>query len=158
MKKLPVASLLVIGAITVAILSCGQTVTEGSDTPDSDTPKLGLMKEMGVMFTGEEDHSITLAAAEQMMTVFQKDNPYKTYAWYFSRKAIEQLLAQEGCVGIRIYGGLKQDGQFSPVLFGVAPEGKDLVGGGLSKAIFDSTGVGPMEVAIPCPPYCPEPD
>ncbi len=157
MKKLPVASLLVIGVITVAIMSCGQTVTEGSDTPDYDTPKLGLMKEMGVMFTGEEDHSITLAAAEQMMTAFQKDNPYKTYAWYFSKKAVEQLLTYERCVGIRIYGGLKQDSQFSPVIFGVNSEGKDLVGGGLSKAVSDST-IGPMdpiEVAIPCPPYCP---
>ncbi len=156
MKKLPVASLLVIGVITVAIMSCGQTVTEGSDTPDYDTPKLGLMKEMGVMFTGNEDHTISLELAGQMTSAFQSDNPYKTYAWYFSKKAVGQLLAHERCVGIRIYGGLKQDGQFSPVIFSVTSEGKDLVGGGLSKAVSDST-IGPMdpiEEAMPCPPFC----
>ncbi len=155
MKRLLTPAIFFVVALAVVSISCEKTATEGAGSPEPATPRLGLMKGTDVMFTGEEDHSITLAAAEQMMAAFQADNPYDTYGWSFSRKAIELLLAQEGCVGIRIYGGLNQDGQFSPVLFGVTAKGGDIGGGGLSKALSDSTVVGSMELSAPCPPYCP---
>lgn len=155
MKKLLIPAILFAGVIAIALVSCERAATESTDNPELATPQPVLMKETDVMFTGEEDHSITLTAAEQMMAAFQKDNPYDTYGWFFGRKAIEALLAQDGCVGIRIYGGLNQDGQFSPVLFGVTAKGNDIGGGGLSKAQSDFTGVGPKEMSSPCPPYCP---
>ncbi len=154
MKRLLIPAILFAGVLAIAIISCERTATESADNPELTAPQPVLMKETNVMFTGEEDHSITLAAAEQMMAAFQKDNPYDTYGWFFGRKAIEALLAQDGCVGIRIYGGLNQDGQFSPVLFGVTAKGDDIGGGGLSKALFDSTVVGPREMTVPCPPFC----
>lgn len=154
MKRLLIPAILYAGAITLTLIGCERAATESTESPELNTPQTGLMKETDAMFTGEEDHSITLAAAEQMMAAFQADNPYDTYGWYFGRKAIEVLLAQEGCVGIRIYGGLNADDKFSPVLFGVIAKGDDLGGGGLSKALSDSTGAGPMEIALPCPPFC----
>ncbi len=155
MKRFLMSAILFTSAITLTLIGCGKTATENVDNPELATPQPVLMKGTDVMFTGEEDHSITLTAADQMMTAFQKDNPYDTYGWYFSRKAIELLLARQGCVGIRIYGGLNADGRFSPVLIGATAQGKDIIGGGLSKSLADSTDVGIAELAHPCPPYCP---
>ncbi|MFB0516695.1 MAG: hypothetical protein ACETWG_08825 [Candidatus Neomarinimicrobiota bacterium] len=156
MQRFLLPALILTGVLTVAIIGCGKEPTDGSTdarNPELNAPQTVLTKETDVIFTGEEDHSITLQAAQVMMTAFQDDNPYNVYAWYFSKAAVQKLLAQEGCVGIRIYGGLNQDNQFSPVVFGVTAPGDD-IGGRLSKALLDSTGVGPMEQSIPCPPYC----
>lgn len=155
MKRLPalLLAMMAAGTILIPLSSCEQAVTEGTNSPELGTPQIALQKQTEVMFTGVEDHTISLDIANQMTSMFQKNNPYDAYAWYFSREAIEKLLAQEGCVGIRIYGGLKSDSEFSPVIYGVNAPGADFIGSGLSKALLDSL-VGPMEIAMPCPPFC----
>lgn len=158
MKRLLIPVILFAGIFAIAIISCERATTESADNPELTAPQPVLMKETDVMFTGGEDHSITQATAKQMMAAFQKDNPYDTYGWYFGRKAIENLFANEECVGIRIYGGLKADGQFSPVVFGVNAKGNDLIGGGFFKALYDSLGMGALDIAFPCPPYCGDDD
>ena len=54
------------------------------------------------------------------------------------------FLAQEGCVGIRIYGGVNETGHISPVIVGVLSSGANLAKGELA------------ERAPPCPPECGE--
>ena len=71
---------------------------------------------------------------------------------YFGKEAIERLLNQEGAVGLRIYGGINPDGEFTPVLMGVPADGNDINGIGLEKALGDSVII--LEMAVPCPPYC----
>ena len=155
MKRLLTPAIFFVGALVVVSISCEKTTTESAGSPEPVTPRLGLLKGTDVMFTGEKDHTVSPQLAGQMTSAFQNNNPYDVYAWFCSKKSLEMLLAQEGCVGIRIYGGLNNDGQFSPVLYGANARGSDLSGGGLSKSLSDSTGIGPMEMLVPCPPYCP---
>ena len=145
----------VVCSLTIVIFSCGKTGLDSSKGSEPETPPVQLPKGTAIMFTGEEDHYISLQAAEEMMTAFQAADAFETYAWYFGRVAIEQLLAQSGAVGLRIYGGFTSNGQFSPVIFGVTTQGNDIVGGGLSKSLSDSIIV--AELAVPCPPMCGEP-
>jgi len=111
------------------------------------------MKEAQVVFTGKEDHLISLGDATQMTDAYRLENPDGPWGWYFGGEAIQSVLAQNAAVGLRIYGGLNQEGQFSPVIFGVIANGDHITGSGLSKALTDS-GVVILEMAVPCPPYC----
>ena len=62
-------------------------------------------------FTGNEDHEISLQDAAVLTKNFrdaqQSANPI--LGMYFSKAGIEQVLNQTGCVGIRVYYGLKED-------------------------------------------------
>lgn len=93
-------------------------------------------------FTGQENHEITLNDAIQMTTAFQNTNPNMTKASFFGRDAIERILNQEHCVGIRIYGGIDGSEKQSPVLVGVTSSGEDLYEGELA------------ELGGNCPPFC----
>ncbi len=148
MKRLCAIALITIGSI--AFIGCEWAGSEdeaesylllqvSNDSPDA-------------VFTGKEDHTISLAAAQQMMAAFRDENPDETYGWYFGKEAIERLLNQEGAVGLRIYGGINPDGEFTPVLMAVPADGNDINGIGLEKALGDSVII--LEMALPCPPYC----
>jgi|GEM_PF-874126 len=63
-------------------------------------------------------------------------------AGYFSAYVYRELLAQEGCIGIRIYKGLKEGNQECFVLVGVSNEGADMTDGLL------------YDLSKPCPPIC----
>lgn len=133
-----------------AITSCENVGLDSPKESEPRTPPAPLLRGTTIMYTGDEDHSISMPAAEEMIAAFQAANPFETYGWYFGRVAMEQLLAQSGAVGLRIYGGFKPDGHFSPVIFGVNGQGKDINRGGLSKSPIDSVGV--AEMSFPCPP------
>ncbi|UCH63477.1 MAG: hypothetical protein JSU77_03230 [Fidelibacterota bacterium] len=141
--------------VIVGISGCQKASPGGPETQELSAIQTSLETAGDVMFTGQEDHRVAPQLAEQMTSAFQNNNPYDVYAWFCSKKSLEMLLAQEGTVGIRIYGGLNKDGQFSPVLYGVNAKGDDLSGGGLSKSLSDPNFIGPLEMLPPCPPYCP---
>ena len=61
----------------------------------------------------------------------------------FKRAALERLLNQPGCVGMRIYYGIHADGRPALVLVGVDEHGEELIRGAL------------LEDHYPCPPFCP---
>ena len=58
-------------------------------------------------------------------------------------EAFQRILRQPGCVGIRIYPSLYEDGQQSLVLVGVDAQGADMTSGELSNEPWL------------CPPFCP---
>lgn len=81
------------------------------------------------MFTGNEDHSITLAAAAAMTKNYRDNNPSSaTIAHFIGKDALQDLLNQAGCVGVRIYYGL-DDGKKELVLTGVNSGQNDLYTG-----------------------------
>ena len=93
------------------------------------------------------DHKITLADARALL------QRHRTAAaqgaergGMFHAKAVRDLLAQPGVVGLRYYHGRKADGSAATVLVGVDANGNDM-----SKGTV-------LEEHYPCPPYCPEPD
>jgi len=156
MKRTLLSILAVVCIPALVIISCEKISIGSDEKTEQSSPRLSLMElnRPAALYTGKEDHSITVQAGKEMMDAFQADNPFETYGWYFGREAIEWLLAQDGAVGIRIYGGFKPNGQFSPVILGVDAQGKDIYINidGLYKSLSDSTSTRMLEVAYPCPP------
>jgi hypothetical protein len=95
------------------------------------------------MFTGNEDHSITLADASAMTEAYRESVPDGSRkGGFFGRDAIETILAQEGCVGIRYYNGINSKDEPVIILVGADKDENDLYTGAI------------MEFAIPCPTQC----
>ncbi len=98
-----------------------------------------------VKFTGKEDHSITLEEASKLTSNFRNQaEPDQIIGGYFGREAVLDILLQEGCVGLRYYYGLDDDGVPHIVLVGVDEEGNDMTSGLLAERAFA------------CPPLCSE--
>lgn len=94
------------------------------------------------VFTGNENHDITLSEAAQMTANYRNAQPGQVKGHYFGGEAIRSVLSQAGCVGMRIYYGVTNDGAFQPIVVGVDSNGNDITDGVL------------MERAVPCPPDC----
>jgi len=95
-------------------------------------------------FTGNEEHDISLQEASDM-TARYRDNQSEAYfikAEYFGREAIESILSQENCVGIRIYYGLDENNVQRIILVGVTADENDICNGILA------------ERGTTCPPRC----
>ena len=89
------------------------------------------------------DHAITLDAAAALTRRYRaKAGPGAQRASMFPREVFTALLAQPGCVGVRIYNGLAEGGETQTVLVGVDAEGNNMESG----LLFDWS--------APCPPYC----
>ena len=95
------------------------------------------------MFTGNEEHDISLDEASAMTKRYRQSLPSGSRkGGFFSRDAIESVLAQEGCVGIRYYHGIDTKGEPVIILVGAEANEDDLYRGAL------------LEFAIPCPTQC----
>ncbi len=97
-------------------------------------------------FTGKENHEITLEEAARLTANYREtlNSPTEAIAEYFGMEALNAMLSQDGCVGIRIYYGLDSTGEKKLVLVGVNAEGNDLYEGQL------------MERGETCPSCCSE--
>jgi hypothetical protein len=60
----------------------------------------------------------------------------------FDRSAMDRILKQDRCAGIRSYFAMHADGTWTLVLVGVDADGHDLANGELAEEMR------------PCPPYC----
>lgn len=91
------------------------------------------------------DHRITLQVAIGHAQRFRAANPApatEKAAMFWRNGGLDELLAQKGCAGLRIYYGLDARGAPAPVLVGVDAQGSDLTGGTV------------LEIHLPCPPMC----
>jgi hypothetical protein len=77
---------------------------------------------------------ISLADGSTMTADFREKFPNETKAVYYSSNVYSDLMAQSGCVGIRIYNALDSDGNMTNVLVGVDENGNDLFKG----IVYDS--------------------
>jgi len=94
-------------------------------------------------FTGNEDHSITLADAAVLTKKYRDSVAAGTrIAGFFGRAAIEAILAQADSVGIRYYHGINDRSEPVLVLVGADADENDLYQGVLAEA------------AMPCPTRC----
>lgn len=94
----------------------------------------------------QRDHRITLADAA-LLTRRHRDaaSLRGERGGMFARAAVEQLLIQPGCAGLRFYYGRRDDGSAALVLVGVNEGGNDMTDGDL------------LEFHYPCPPFCSSP-
>lgn len=84
-------------------------------------------------FTGSENHHITLPEAAEMTANFRNNHPGETLGYFFGRDAIQAILAQPGCVGIRIYNGQDANGDRNLVITGVDASENDIYTGELAE-------------------------
>ncbi len=63
----------------------------------------------------------------EFVVSFREKYPNEAVSYQVGRNIIDQILAQPGCVGLRFYNALNEDGQKTLVYVGVDAAGKDLV-------------------------------
>lgn len=96
-------------------------------------------------FDASRDHRITREEAASLVQAFQSQAGADEHrASAFNRSAFEQLLAQPGAAGIRIYRAQHPDGSPAMTLVAVDQDGTDLDGPG---CVFIQNG-------HECPPFC----
>lgn len=94
-------------------------------------------------FTGNEDQEITLSEASALTANYRAASASTAVlGHYFGKTIINDILAQEDCVGIRIYYALTSTGEKQLVLVGVDEDENDLCDGVLGDKSFL------------CPPIC----
>ncbi len=93
-------------------------------------------------FTGNENHAITLATAATWTRNYRTANPRATKGHFFGKTAIQNILNQSGCVGIRIYYALDDAGAQQLVISGASSNENDLCDGLLADR------------GVACPPNC----
>ncbi len=117
----------------------------GAFNPLNSSPedRVMTMKRTTKIFTGQENHQVTLAEASNYSRNFREGkNLEDVKAVYFGRNIYEKILSQAGCVGLRLYFAVDDSGLTTLVVTGVRADGTDIYDGFLG------------EDTLPCPPYC----
>ncbi len=94
-------------------------------------------------FTGNEGEELPLSTAAQWTANYRIENPNGVKAHFFGHVIIERILAQPGCVGIRCYYALDENGKQQLIIVGVDSNENDLYEGVIAERSFA------------CPPFCP---
>ncbi|MEO5641909.1 MAG: hypothetical protein ABIQ40_00550 [Bacteroidia bacterium] len=94
------------------------------------------------MFTGNEGEAITLSEASEWTANYRAADPTGIKAFFYGKAILNSILAQEYCVGIRIYYAIDDDGGKQLVLVGVDASGNDQTSGIVADR------------GAPCPSYC----
>lgn len=109
-------------------------------------------------------HFITLAKAIDLTTQYRNKNEELLKPLYqqkqilplsetFNREAIEKLLSQPGCEGIRCYYGMDEDNRLHLVLVGANAQNQDMLpSGGVNIQTENAI----LENSARCPTDCPE--
>ena len=85
-------------------------------------------------FNPNQDHSISLAAAAAMTKDYRDNNPGALVGGFFGKDALQAILDQPECVGIRYYYALDSNDDPTLVLVGAKANEDDIVNGELADA------------------------
>lgn len=96
----------------------------------------------GVYDKTRVNHDIALEDAARLTATYRLQNPEDPKGGFFGKQALQKLLSQQECVGIRFLYGAKEDKTPVMVLVGV-----DTFGGDMFFGQF-------MEMSMGCPPFC----
>lgn len=89
------------------------------------------------------DHTVSLSAAAQLTRRYRRSaGEGAVIGGYFGKAALEKLLGQPECIGVRYYFGREDGGKPVIVLLGVDHAGRDLLEGVL------------LDLSMLCPPFC----
>jgi hypothetical protein len=85
-------------------------------------------------YTADQNHDIPLATAAEWTKNYRTSCPAgSTIAHYFGKDAIQAIMNQTNCVGIRIYYALDDNGAQQLIIVGVDSSGNDLYNGLLAE-------------------------
>lgn len=93
-------------------------------------------------FNGTEGTFIDLNEASDMTAAWRNGNNGSIKAVFYGKDKLNDILAQEGCVGIRMYFAENEDGEKTLVLVGAESNENDMDEGKV------------LEFGIPCPDRC----
>ena len=96
-------------------------------------------------FDGTEGGAITLGEGAALTKEYRLRNPAAIKARFFGKDILNQILDQEGCMGIRIYFGQDEDGNKQLVLVGGDSDENDML-----DLVVDTS--------VPCPNLCSSPN
>jgi hypothetical protein len=86
---------------------------------------------------------VTLAVATDFTNKYQQMYPAETKAYFVGAQKLKLILAQKGCIGVRIYNGYDE-----------VEKKKNLVLVGVDAAGIDMTQGTILERLVPCAPNC----
>lgn len=85
-------------------------------------------------YKGDEPHDISLTEASSLTHNYKSAvSPGTIRGIYYGKAALEGILSQKGCVGLRIYYGKKDSNEPTLVIVGVESSGDDFTGGKLAE-------------------------
>lgn len=90
----------------------------------------------------EAGKQINLTEGASLTSKYRASHPTWTKGHLVGKDRINEILAQSGCDGIRIYYGENNDGSQELVLVGVDSSGNDMTSGVI------------VDRALKCPTYC----
>jgi hypothetical protein len=94
-------------------------------------------------FNGDEGTVVTLTDASRWTANFRKVNPSdEIIAQFFGKNQLLKILNQKGCVGIRFYYGIGDDGIKNIVAVGATSDQNDMINGII------------LDRGFQCKPYC----
>lgn len=96
-------------------------------------------------FDGTEGSAITLSNGASMTNEYRQRNPGAVKGHFFGKEILNQILDQEGCMGIRMYYGLDEDGNKQLVIVGADSDENDML-----DLVAD--------FSVPCPSACSTPN
>lgn len=94
-------------------------------------------------FDGNEGGFISLTDGADMTSRYRDNNPGEIIAHFFGKNKLQDLLDQEGAMGIRMYYGINEDGVKQLVLVAADEEQNDM-----TSLVLD--------LNHPCPNWCSE--
>jgi ABC-type dipeptide/oligopeptide/nickel transport system permease subunit len=96
-----------------------------------------------VNFAGYKNQSISFQEAKGLIKTYERIAVSDAViAQYFGKDIVDKILAQPGCVGVRMYYGKHENGKPGVIILGVDKYGKDMVSVVLAPPV------------LPCPPLC----
>jgi len=75
----------------------------------------------------EIGEDIGLELGNQLVKAFAVANPNEVQSYTIGRNIIDQILAQPGCVGIRFYNAINENGEKTLVYLGIDQSGKAII-------------------------------
>jgi len=166
MKKFTSTMVSLTLALTFAgVVSCSeqdeQPVSQNNLDSNSSGPNRGKGRSAsgqlgGDIFNSAVGDPLTLETAKQWMANYKDKNPDQVRGHFFGLDIIQQILNEEGSVGVRIYYAIDETGNKKLLVVGVDSEGNDLLPASGRTAARES---GSEEFIIadysfPCPNMC----
>ena len=98
-------------------------------------------------FNGTEGAVIDLTTASQWTANYRATGVNLTLAQFFGKNIINSILAQPGCVGIRIYYAKDATGKKILIMVGADANENDMLGTPSAPGVI-------ADFALPCPNHC----
>ena len=115
--------------------------------------ELSIRASSNAVFSGAEGDSIVLDTSNQWMAHYNSNNPTGIQAHFFGYEIINQILSQNGCVGIRCYYALNDAGVQQLLLVGVTSTGENILPlSSTGGRVADDGTI--ADVSFPCPSHC----